>query len=67
MAQMTVKVIDVLAFLGYRCPGSSQVCLGLTFANLDIDPWITLPWHFIYPVTAIFLPSFPKVMIADFA
>ena len=29
MAQMTVKVIDVLAFLGYRCPGSSH--LRLTF------------------------------------
>ena len=25
MAQITVKVIDVLAFLGYRCPGSSHI------------------------------------------
>ena len=29
MAQMTVKVIDVLAFLGYRCPGSSQLGISM--------------------------------------
>jgi len=25
LAQMTVKVIDVLAFLGYRCPGTCHI------------------------------------------
>jgi hypothetical protein len=34
MAQMTVKVIDVLAFLGYRCPGSSQLTIRIDDNNL---------------------------------
>jgi hypothetical protein len=29
LAQITVKVIDVLAFLGYRCPGTCHLFAAL--------------------------------------
>jgi hypothetical protein len=50
LAQMTVKVIDVLAFLGYRCPGTCHLGIRYRVKIVSLHNRVLIP-RFLFPIS----------------